>query len=76
MANDISDEVLRRLDMIIALLATQTMPDRGTSDRAAVLRATGMDTALIARVLHTTPGTVRAADAAAKKKPARNGRAK
>lgn len=75
MANDsVKDDIAKRLDVIVALLALQTMTDKGTNERAAALRATGMDTSLIAKVLRTTAGSVRAADAAFKNKSARRKR--
>lgn len=51
--------VERKLDVVIALLATQVGSGLQAAERARILRATGMDTTAIARLLGMNPGTVR-----------------
>jgi hypothetical protein len=64
-----SDAMEAKLDVVIKLLALQVGVGSPVAQRIALLKSAGMDTALVADVLGTTPAVIRARASDARRKP-------
>lgn len=59
MSNSSNREVLERLDQILRVLALQVGPEKSITERVYLLNLAGLDNNTIAKVLNTSPATVR-----------------
>lgn len=59
MARSIDDEILKRLDQILRVLALQVASDKSLTEGARLLKIAGLDNRTIADVLNTTEASVR-----------------
>jgi DNA-binding CsgD family transcriptional regulator len=59
MTDQINDQILKRLDQILRILALQVSADKSLTERIGLLALAGLDNATIAQVLNTSPAVVR-----------------
>lgn len=59
MINQSNEEILKRLDQILRILAVQVSADKSITERVGLLALAGLDNATIAQVLNTSPAVVR-----------------
>jgi len=52
-------ELSEKLDLLIKVISIQVGADKSTTERARLLKMSGLDNRTIAEVLNTSPGTVR-----------------
>ncbi len=55
------DQMLKKLDQILRVLAFQLASEKSITEGARALKIAGLDNQMIAQVLNTTEGTVRSA---------------
>jgi len=68
MTKEILERIDTKLDIMIRLLASRAVEGRSKTEAILVLGVSGLETDLIAEIVGTTPGTVRARLSEAKRK--------
>ncbi len=59
MARSADDEIIKRLDLILRVIALQAVSDKSLTEAARMLKIAGLDNRTIADVLNTSDATVR-----------------
>lgn len=64
-------EISDKLDLVLRVLSIQVAADKGTTERARLLKLAGLDNQTIADVLNTSPETIRTLTVHLRKKTGR-----
>ncbi len=59
MSPTVEGQIVEKLDQLVMLIAIQVASDKSVTERARLLKMTGLDNQTIAEVLNTTAATVR-----------------